>query len=60
MSEPPLVFAAGLFLVALGLLLAVLTPWLTRRPSVPPLRLPARRPPTAARHRVTAPARAAV
>jgi hypothetical protein len=60
MSEPPLVFAAGLFLVALGLLLAVLTPWLGGRLRVLRLWLPARRPPAAARQRATAPVRAVV
>lgn len=50
LSEPPLLFAVGLFLTALGLLIVVLTPWLTAR--LRPLRLPAfRRSRTAARHK---------
>lgn len=58
MSEPPLLFATGLFLVALGLLLAVLTRWLSSRLAA--LRLPVRRTRYTPRHAArTASARAA-
>jgi len=56
-SEPPLLFAVGLFLLVLGLLIAVVTPWLAARLGSPRLPL-TRRPRTAPRHKAGAPARA--
>jgi hypothetical protein len=57
LSEPPLLFAVGLFLLVLGLLIAVVTPWLAARLGSPRLPL-TRRPRPAPRHKAGAPARA--
>jgi hypothetical protein len=57
LSEPPLLFAVGLFLLVLGLLIAVVTPWLAARLGSPRLP-PARRPHAAPRHEAGAPVRA--
>jgi hypothetical protein len=57
LAEPPLLFAIGLFLMVLGLLIAVLTPWLAA--VIGPVRLPAaRRSRGAPRHKAAAPVRA--
>ncbi|WP_405726428.1 hypothetical protein OG607_22785 [Streptomyces sp. NBC_01537] len=56
LSDPPLLFAVGLFLLVLGLLIAVVTPWLAARLGSPRLPL-AGRSHASPRHKAGAPVR---